>query len=191
MEVSRVRGGWQAGPGPHCARVQSRDGSAIVRTVPPSPRHPREIPPLWLLLALVLMAALRWLLPGPLLPELPLPWPWSWPWLGSGFACAAILLTVSAAVLFGLEQTGILPFTPATKLVVRGPYRWTRNPMYVGLTGLVFGVAVALGAASPFVVVPWFWWVLDRRFVRAEEAFLRERFGPAYDDYCRRVRRWL
>ena len=48
-----------------------------------------------------------------------------------------------------------------------------------------------VAVASPLVVPPLFFWVLDRRFVRREEIFLRGRFGAAFDEYCGRVRRWL
>lgn len=76
------------------------------------------------------------------------------------------------------------------QLVSSGPYRFTRNPMYLG--HLVFLAGLALVTRSPVAValvgahVPWF---ADR--VRRDEERLRARFGPAYDDYCGTVPRWL
>jgi protein-S-isoprenylcysteine O-methyltransferase Ste14 len=75
-------------------------------------------------------------------------------------------------------------------LVTTGPYRFTRNPMYLG--HLVFLSGLALVTRSPLAGllvaahVPWF----ARRVARDEQR-LRERFGPAYDEYCQRVPRWL
>ena len=149
------------------------------------PRQPRDIPPLWLLLALGAMTALHLLAP---LGVVVAP-----PWHRLGFLVLAVafgLLAASAAA-FRRAGTGIRPFTPATNLVAGGPFAFTRNPMYLGLVGLTVGTAICLGTGSPFAVPPLFFLVLDRRFVRREEAFLRQRFGSAYDDYCKAVRRWF
>lgn len=76
------------------------------------------------------------------------------------------------------------------QLVTSGPYRFTRNPMYLG--HLVFLSGLALTTRSPVAALavvghlPWF----DAR-VRRDERRLRDRFGPAYDDYCAQVPRWL
>jgi protein-S-isoprenylcysteine O-methyltransferase Ste14 len=149
------------------------------------PRYPRDVPPLWLLGALLTIAALHWLWPvGTVLTG-------RWTWFGWELAGACALLTLGSAWLFWRRKTGIRPFHEATTLVAAGPFRFTRNPMYVGMVGLVAGIALGLGTLTPLVVPPLFWFVLDRRFVRHEERFLRARFGAAYDDYCRRVRRWL
>jgi len=53
------------------------------------------------------------------------------------------------------------------------------------------GHAIMLESLAPFLVIPIFAILIDRRFVRAEEAMLAERFGPQFDDYTRRVRRWV
>jgi protein-S-isoprenylcysteine O-methyltransferase Ste14 len=148
-------------------------------------RPSRDIPPFWLLLALLAMGALHTLLPVSTV----LPWPWSL--LGLAIIAASILLMLACVFRFHRAKTGIRPFTPAEQLVVEGAYRFTRNPMYVGLVGVCLGVAIQLGTASPLFVPPLFFLVLDRRFVRREEIFLRGRFGAAFDEYCGRVRRWL
>lgn len=168
--------GWGVGRG-----TAGGDPGGVTR----EPRFPRDIPPLWLLGSLLAMGVLRWLWPGWVCPHrAPL-------WLGGAMLGSAILLLLVSAGLFHRAHTGIRPFTPATALVLRGPYRWTRNPMYVALTGIALGTALALGALTPLFVPPLFWWVLDRRFVRAEERFLSARFGADYGAYCARVRRWL
>lgn len=147
--------------------------------------YPREVPPLWLLGALLGAVALHTWLPGATVIAPP------WTWAGWGLAVVAVLVMVTSAVLFRAAGTGIVPFRPATALVARGPFRWTRNPMYLGMTAIVLGTAIGLGSLTPFALAPALWFVLDRRFVRAEERFLRAAFGAPYDDYCARVRRWL
>ncbi|HEX6810131.1 MAG TPA: isoprenylcysteine carboxylmethyltransferase family protein [Planctomycetota bacterium] len=148
-------------------------------------RLPREIPPLWLAVALLVMGALHTQLPVLTLMH----WPWSL--LGFVVIAASTLLMLVCLWQFHRAKTGIRPFTPAHQLVVGGAYRFTRNPMYLGLIGVSLGVAIRLGTVSALCVPPLFFLVLDRRFVRREEVFLRERFGAAFEDYCRRVRRWL
>jgi protein-S-isoprenylcysteine O-methyltransferase Ste14 len=79
---------------------------------------------------------------------------------------------------------------PPERIVSRGPYRWTRNPMYLGHLIFFLGIALTLGswiAAAVFAGhALWF----DRR-VREDEARLAQRFGEPYREYCRRVKRWL
>ena len=79
---------------------------------------------------------------------------------------------------------------PPERIVERGPYRWTRNPMYLGHLVFLAGLAIALlswmGALVLAVHAVWF----DRR-VREDEARLAALFGEAYRDYCRRVKRWI
>ena len=79
---------------------------------------------------------------------------------------------------------------PPDRIVEAGPYRWIRNPMYLGHLVFFAGLALLLQswvAAAVFVAhVFWF----DRR-VREDEAHLAQRFGESYRDYCRRVKRWI
>jgi protein-S-isoprenylcysteine O-methyltransferase Ste14 len=92
---------------------------------------------------------------------------------------------------FARERTGIMPQKPASHVVVSGPYRWTRNPMYVGFTAIYAGFGVALNQVWPLVLLPIVLVVLFLAVIRREERYMRATFGPAYDDYCRRVPRWL
>ena len=79
---------------------------------------------------------------------------------------------------------------PPDRIVEAGPYRWVRNPMYLGHLIFFAGIAVTLASWIAFAVfvVHVFWF--DRR-VREDEAHLAELFGHAYRDYCRRVKRWI
>jgi protein-S-isoprenylcysteine O-methyltransferase Ste14 len=149
------------------------------------PRPGFDLPPLWLGAALLLM----WLLHAQ--------WPLAvwfeppWRYLGWLPIAAAVTWMVDSLLRFRRLGTGIRPFTAATTLVAEGAFRWTRNPMYLGMVVVAFGMAICQGTAASFLVPPLLWLVLDRRFVAREERFLRASLGPAYDDYCRRVRRWL
>lgn len=89
------------------------------------------------------------------------------------------------------HRTGLLPGQPTTDLVEQGPFALSRNPLYVGL--VVLDVALALLAPSVWALclVPAGVVALEWGAIRPEERYLRERFGPAYDEYARRVRRWL
>ena len=63
--------------------------------------------------------------------------------------------------------------------------------MYLGMTLILAGLAVLLGSVTPVLVVPVFAWLMDRRFIVAEEQALEETFGEAYLEYKRHVRRWI
>jgi protein-S-isoprenylcysteine O-methyltransferase Ste14 len=143
------------------------------------------LPPLWFLIALVVEVALgRWL---PLDRWLP-------PWLrlvGVVFVGVGVVLAVWARGLFKRSGTGVRPFSPSTQLVAEGPYRFTRNPMYLGLTLMLLGTALLTGALSPFLVPPLFMILITALFIRYEEAHMHATFGADYDAFKRKVRRWL
>ena len=93
--------------------------------------------------------------------------------------------------LFAKHETGLLPGQATNALIEEGPYRLSRNPLYVGLLALY--LALALLAPTfwglllfPLAVALVFWGA-----IRPEERFLHRRFGAHYDDYAQRVRRWL
>ena len=145
----------------------------------------RVIPPVYFLAALLLMAGLHVALPVRQVIQLP------YRYGGLLFVLGGIVLVLWAARLFGQAGTTIKPFQESSALVVRGPYRLTRNPMYLGMVGGLVGVAVLLGSLAPVIVIPLFVALLDVRFIRAEEAMLERSFGATYRDYKTRVQRWL
>ena len=83
------------------------------------------------------------------------------------------------------------PFEPSTALVEDGPFRFSRNPMHLGMVLVLAGAFILLGSLSPLFVLPAFVWLLHTRFVVREEAHMERHFGDCYLDYKRRVRRWL
>ena len=151
------------------------------------PDRPKRIiiPPIWFVLGLVAVYLLDRFLP-----------------LASfsgraalGFGVILILLglvsAISAAGLFRKADTGIVPFSEARTLVTTGAFRFSRNPMYLGMVLVLLGTACAIGTVSGLLVTPIFMLIIELRFIRPEERMLREVFGAEFEDYCRRVRRWL
>jgi len=143
------------------------------------------VPPVYFLVALLLMAFFHRIAPGAYLLQAP------YRYGGVVLIGLALGLMVWAAVLFRRAGTNIRPFLPSTALVVSGPYKFTRNPMYLGMAGVLLGTAVYMGSLTPFFVIPAFMALIGERFIVAEEAKLEAAFGREYLDYKARVRRWL
>ncbi len=93
--------------------------------------------------------------------------------------------------LFGRHQTGLLPGQATNVLIEVGPFRVSRNPLYVGLLALYLGLALLAPTFWGLVLFPAAVLLLLWGAIRPEERYLHERFGAPYDDYRRRVRRWL
>jgi protein-S-isoprenylcysteine O-methyltransferase Ste14 len=146
---------------------------------------PRKVnPPHYFLLALILMIGIRLLIDGSGLLG-------AWSLLGVVPLIAGFLIAILAAQQFGRAGTNIVPLTPSTALVEDGMFRWTRNPMYLGMTAVLIGTALLLDRALPWLVVPAFVAILRLRFIRHEERLMEATFGADYLAYKRRVRRWL
>ena len=148
-------------------------------------KKPRIFPPVWLAFALLAMLALdRWL------PVVELT-----PWFSSGFAWLLLLpglaITVIAAGGFKRANTGIVPFSKSAALVTDGIYRFTRNPMYLGMAVFLAGLALKLGSLGAWIPIPVFIAIVQRQFIRNEEIFLTAIYGDAFRAYQEKVRRWL
>lgn len=102
-----------------------------------------------------------------------------------------LVLIGHSARAFSKAETGIVPFDPATSLVTGGFYRFTRNPMYLGMLLILLGMAFKTGSLGGFLPIPLFVWVINHNFIRGEEEFLEDAFGDHYLAYKSRVRRWL
>jgi len=145
----------------------------------------RIIPPIWLFLTLIAIWLVhRW-------------WPLAsidgtWRlFLGGLLAVAGITMAATSSGEFKKAGTPVIPFECSTALVTSGLFRYTRNPMYLGMIVLLIGVALMLGSAGAFLPIPIFIWIIRSRFISGEERFLEEIFGEPYLAYKRRVRRWL
>lgn len=112
-------------------------------------------------------------------------------WLGLIISAAAVAVTVMGATEFNRSGTNINPFQPALKLVTTGPYRFTRNPMYLGMILLLLGVSLMLSLEWGLILTPVLWFAYDRLVVAREEAYLTTKFGAPYSEFLTHTRRWL
>lgn len=101
------------------------------------------------------------------------------------------VLTAWAITSFRRAHTAIIPNRPATMLVHEGPYRFTRNPMYLAFILLYLGVSLLINSFWTLLLLPLVLFILYTAVIRREERYLTAAFGPAYDEYRTRVRRWL
>lgn len=104
---------------------------------------------------------------------------------------AGLYFAGAAFERFSRAGTPAIPFKPTEALVTSGPYRFTRNPMYVGMACLFIGLALAVGTLWPLAVLPFVVIAIDRLIIAREEPYLEALFGTQYRDYKSRVRRWL
>lgn len=87
--------------------------------------------------------------------------------------------------------TNVDPYEPTTAIVTEGPYRFTRNPLYVGMTLMYVGVAARANALPAMLLLPLVLAVMRRGVIEREEAYLEGKFGDEYLRYKVRVRRWI
>jgi protein-S-isoprenylcysteine O-methyltransferase Ste14 len=100
-------------------------------------------------------------------------------------------LSVWGLATFRGAGTPVRPNKPASTLVTHGPFRLSRNPMYLGLSLVYLGVMLLVNSAWIVLFLPLVITTLHLTVIRHEERYLSATFGIAYDEYRRRVRRWL
>ncbi len=111
--------------------------------------------------------------------------------LGPGITGAALLLFAWAVLTMFRAGANIPTHQPTTVIVSHGPFRFSRNPIYVAMLLLIIGIACWLNSVWFLVVAPVFVGLITFGVIVREEQYLSRRFGTAYDDYRARVRRWL
>jgi len=144
-----------------------------------------DLPPVWMALGLGVAWVLATYLPlvrlfGPV-----------WQAAGGLLAVAGVAVIVWSAWWFWRKRTTIEPHHAPAALIVEGPYKISRNPIYLGLLAILAGAVVWLGALSAVAVPVAFAAILTRRFIEPEEAALRRAFGAEAQAYLARTRRWL
>jgi protein-S-isoprenylcysteine O-methyltransferase Ste14 len=123
--------------------------------------------------------------------------PWRMPgsgWRrGAGWALviAGQALGAAGAATFRRHQTSMIPGRSAAAMVTTGPYVYTRNPMYLGLTVSYAGGSLLLGTWWAPLALPGVVAYIDRNVIRREEAYMRSRFGEEYEEFTRHTRRWV
>ncbi|HYL87821.1 MAG TPA: isoprenylcysteine carboxylmethyltransferase family protein [Burkholderiales bacterium] len=113
--------------------------------------------------------------------------------LAIALAAAGLCLGIVALLQFRKARTTHHPMKPeeASVLVIAGVYRFTRNPMYLGVLLILLAGAVWLANVAAFLLLPGFVAYLNRFQIAPEERALQARFGADYDAYRRAVRRWI
>lgn len=92
---------------------------------------------------------------------------------------------------FRRARTAIYPNQPARELVANGPYRFSRNPMYVGLTIMTVGIGLLADNAWMLIMLPATLFILWKLVIQKEERYLLSKFGSVYEKYQQQVRRWI
>jgi protein-S-isoprenylcysteine O-methyltransferase Ste14 len=101
-------------------------------------------------------------------------------------------LPLYASSIFSKEKTEILPTSETnSKLIVYGPFKYTRNPMYLGMVVALLGIAIWVGSLPMFIAAALDFCVLNFVFIPFEETKMSRIFGNEYENYCAKVRRWL
>lgn len=112
-------------------------------------------------------------------------------WAGVAVALTGLALIGVTLALFRRHRTRPEPWEPASALVEAGPYRFSRNPMYLGMAVAGAGIALFFESVAAFVLLAGVVIVIDRWVIAREEAYLVRRFGDAFAAYRERVRRWI
>jgi protein-S-isoprenylcysteine O-methyltransferase Ste14 len=142
-------------------------------------------PPVLLLLSLLIMTALRALLPGPSVVEGHVRW------IGVAPLIAGVMVNLLADRAFHRARTTVKPDLPTTALLTDGVFRWTRNPMYLGFVLILVGIWTLFGRLTPGAVPILFVLAMDRFYIPPEEEKLRRTFGEQFLAYTRKVPRWI
>ncbi|MEO8193302.1 MAG: isoprenylcysteine carboxylmethyltransferase family protein [Gemmatimonadales bacterium] len=111
--------------------------------------------------------------------------------MGVALLAAGILLIFWGLFIFARAKTGIIPNRPATRIVDYGPYAFTRNPMYTGMTIAYLGGVLILNSVWMLILLPLVILALYRLVIQREERYLVSAFPQEYEEYRRKVRRWL
>lgn len=143
------------------------------------------LPPIYLIICLLLMLVLHYFLP--IIKVIP----GHYTNAGLPLLLLGFFSTGLGANTFRRADTPVKPFETSTTLVTHGLFRFTRNPMYLGMVFILAGTAVFMGTLSPFFVIPVYILIIQEGYIKHEEAFLENLFGQVYREYKSRVRRWL
>jgi protein-S-isoprenylcysteine O-methyltransferase Ste14 len=113
--------------------------------------------------------------------------------IGGALVAGGLWLALDGAAMLFFRRAGtsMVPFNPTTALVTTGPYRFSRNPMYLGMAFLYIALALAFGVIWSLIVLPFVIAAVDQLVISLEEGYLVRKFGQPYCDYMARVRRWL
>ncbi|MFZ1041961.1 MAG: isoprenylcysteine carboxylmethyltransferase family protein [Anaerolineales bacterium] len=142
-------------------------------------------PPLVFLGYLIGALILNWIVP------FPAPWTFVLRIVGGFAIIGGILFVGSAFLQMRKANTPVDPREPVTAFVTTGPYRFTRNPIYLGFFLIYLGFTLLAGTLWGLIASPFLIWTITNAVIRAEEIYLDEKFGEQYKQYRSRVRPWI
>jgi protein-S-isoprenylcysteine O-methyltransferase Ste14 len=134
---------------------------------------------------LLAVVVLRWFWPMPIFRDALAPW------LGLVPVLLGLVIAIPGRRALQAAGTNVNPSLPTTAIVTSGPYRFSRNPLYVGLTLLYCGLTLVLNTWWGLILLIPILVIMHRGVVLREERYLEEKFGDAYRQYCSRVARYL
>lgn len=141
-------------------------------------------PPLLYAVALAAMLALRWLWPLPIFSGAAF-------WPGLALVALAVGLLIWGRQTLVTGGTNVDPSLPSTAVVTSGPYRFSRNPLYMGLAVVYLGLTLALDTCWGIILLALVLIVMHRGIIQREERYLERKFGDGYRQYRAAVRRYL
>jgi protein-S-isoprenylcysteine O-methyltransferase Ste14 len=110
---------------------------------------------------------------------------------GAVLILLGLALMATALDVFRSVGTSPIPVKPTTALAFQGPYRFTRNPMYLAMLLVSSGIGLVANALWPVLMLPVMLIIVDRTVIRREERYLATKFGEPYTTYLSQVRRWI
>jgi len=143
------------------------------------------LPPLLYAVALAVGFLLQWIAPRPITPSN------AHYWLGGFLLAAGVVIAIRGRRAMERVGTNVNPTLPSTALVETGPFRFSRNPLYVALTLIYVGLSLLANALWVLLLILPVMVLMHYGVVRREETYLEAKFGDAYRDYRSRVRRYF
>lgn len=111
--------------------------------------------------------------------------------LGGGVILTGIAFNLFAIMHFKNQKENPIPWTGSEQMIASGIYRFTRNPMYLGMSLIALGIAMLVGSFAMIVAAIIATVIIDRFVIIPEETYLEARFGEGYSAYKNQVRRWI
>lgn len=141
-----------------------------------------KLPPVWMLIAILATFVLHYTFPLVI---------FNFRAIDTGLIAAGVYLIVAPIIWFKRKKTTILPRQKPSKLIVEGLFKFSRNPMYLGMVVLTFGIGVTLGSLQALIPAIALFFHLQKNFVIPEERKLREALGQDAEDYFATTGRWI
>jgi protein-S-isoprenylcysteine O-methyltransferase Ste14 len=145
------------------------------------PKH-LNIPPVWTLIAIATSVALHFIYPLVI---------FNFRAIDLGIVAAGLYLIVAPAIWFKRKKTTIIPRQKPSQLISEGPFKLSRNPMYLGMVVLTFGIGLTLGSIQALIPAIWLFFFLQKNYVVPEERKMREGLGQQAEDYFATTGRWI